>query len=367
MPGVSRPLTRPPGDSHAPLTRPRAGRLLGGVCAGLAGSRGLSVGAVRAVFLAGTLLLGLGAVVYLACWLIVPDEAEDPTAPGARGIVVLAQACGAAAGLAVLAAIGASATIFGFGWVTVAVAGTILLAVLAAGVRLRPAWALLPVGALVLPSVALAAGGVALAPVGAQALAPATLAELPAAGLRSGLEPLFVDLRRTALPPSGVVPLRVDAGIRRTIIALPHDRCVNVDVRYDVSSFAARAATVMTGRYAGPLGVVSVFGGSSDVGGSGRSGAPASDRGPTLRVDFRSQGGGLYIRDYPDTIDPRNRPDYPGYPVTVESRPTLDGLGPRRRAYRLERWRVRRAEQLRSKRRIDRLMPGPCAVPEATR
>ena len=43
---------------------------------------------------------------------------------------------------------GAAATVFGFGWAVVAVAGAVLVGVLAGWARLGPAWALLPVGAL---------------------------------------------------------------------------------------------------------------------------------------------------------------------------------------------------------------------------
>ena len=81
-----------------------------------------------------------------------------------RGIVLLAQACGALLGLATLAGAGAAATVFGFGWVVVALAGAMLVGTLAGWARLGPAWALLPIGALVLPSVALAVGGVRVEP-----------------------------------------------------------------------------------------------------------------------------------------------------------------------------------------------------------
>ena len=142
------------------------------------------------------------------------------------------------------------------------IAATVVLAALAGGAPLRPGWALLPVAALTLPSVGLAAGGVRLAPTtGAIALAPAKLsdlptcrpADLPAGRPRSGLRPLFVDLRRTALPAAGDVPLRIEAGVRRTIVALPHDRCVRVDVRYELRTFTSEAATVLAGGYGGPL------------------------------------------------------------------------------------------------------------------
>ena len=45
--------------------------------------------------------------------------------------------------------------------------------------------------------------------------------------------------------------------------------------------------------------------------------------GPLLTIDFTSQGGGLYVRDYPSRIDPDLAPQWPGYPVTLEPRPYL--------------------------------------------
>lgn len=56
------------------LSRPAEGRLLAGVCAGFARGLELDVTLVR---LAAVLLLfayGLGAVVYLALWLLIPAE-----------------------------------------------------------------------------------------------------------------------------------------------------------------------------------------------------------------------------------------------------------------------------------------------------
>ena len=141
-----------------PIIRPRAGRWLGGVCAGLARRWELPAGTVRLWFALGSVLLGLGVLVYVAAWLIFPAESEDGR--GQRGIVLLAQACGALIGLATLAVAGAVATVFGFGWVIVALAGAILVGTLAGWAKLGPAWALLPIGALVLPSAALAVGGV---------------------------------------------------------------------------------------------------------------------------------------------------------------------------------------------------------------
>jgi phage shock protein PspC (stress-responsive transcriptional regulator) len=350
-----------------PLCRARAGRWLGGVCAGLARLRGVPVGWLRAAFVLGALVGGLGVLVYLACWLIIPAEGEDSGARGPREIVVLAQASAACVGLATLGAAASAATAFGFGWAVLAIAAVVLVAALVAWPGAGPGWALLPVAALALPSMAVAAGGVRIAAQsGALAEAPPTAADIPRDGYRSGLGHLLVDLRATALPASGRVPLRIDAGIRRTIVALPHDRCVHVDVRYHVVPFAARVAGTLTGRSDSPFSEVTVFGGRRYARDGQTTGA-ARGAGPTLVVDFRSAGGSLYVRDYPDRVDPRSRVDWPGYPVTLEPRPDTTGV-PKPAARRLVReWRARRLVQLRDATRVDRLMGGPCAVPPAAK
>ncbi|WP_418277772.1 PspC domain-containing protein [Isoptericola jiangsuensis] len=59
-----------------PLRRPRQGRLLGGVCAGLAAHLGVRVWPVRAVMLVLVLVGGAGLVLYVFWWVTVP--AGDP-------------------------------------------------------------------------------------------------------------------------------------------------------------------------------------------------------------------------------------------------------------------------------------------------
>jgi phage shock protein PspC (stress-responsive transcriptional regulator) len=348
-------------DPPDALARVEDGRWLGGVCAGLARARGLPVGRLRAAFVLAALAGGLGVLVYLACWLIVPAEGEPLNGAGPRGIVVLAQVCAGCAGLATLVAIGAGATVFGFGWVVVACGAAVLVGALVCWPRLGPAWALLPVAALVLPAVALAAGGVRLAPQrGHVTFAPAAIGDAPREGYRSGLGTMLIDLRDTALPARGSRSLRVEAGVRRTIVALPHDRCVNVRVRYDIAHFAGRAARLLSGHGDQPISEAVVFG-NHRWGGAGVMGNDDRGRGPTLAIDFTSQGGSLFVRDYPDRVDPDLMPDWPGYPVDLERRPDTTGT-PRRAAQRLVRnWRARHRVQARSKRRIAALRPGPCA------
>lgn len=345
------------------LTRAEHGRWLGGVCAGLTKARGLPVGRLRAAFAVAALAGGLGILVYLACWLIIPAESEDADATASpRGIVVLALACAACLGLATLGALGALATVFGFGWVVVALAAAVLGGALWSWPRVGPGWALLPVAALVLPSAALAAGGVRIErQSGPITIAPRALANAPGAVYRSGLGPMLVDLRRTTIP-EGNVPLRIDAGVRRTIVALPHDRCVNVDVRYNIAPFAARVASLVSGRERRLFYEVIVFG-DARFGRSGVVGNAAAGGNDTqLTIDFDSEGGSLYVRDYPDGVDPRSMPDWPGYPVHPEPRPDVTGT-PKAAARRLIRtWRARHREHLRSARAIERLRPGPCAA-----
>ena len=237
----------PPGPS-----RGHRGKWLGGVCAGLAHRTGVGVGWIRLAFVLGAFLAGVGIALYLTCWLIMPATAgcgADGPSSGRGGLVVVARACAAASGSWRSASLGGLAAVFGFGWVVVAVAAVILVSVLAAWRRASPAWALLPVAALSLPAIAFAAAGVRLTTRRARRWwCPASAQAVSRHVFRSGLNTMLIDLRRTPLPTSGTVPLRIDAGVRRTIVALPASRCVRVVVHYDVDPFAVRMTALLTGR-----------------------------------------------------------------------------------------------------------------------
>jgi len=61
-------------SSSAPtLSRPRTGRVIGGVCAGIAQRFGWSPTAVRVAFVLSCLLPGPQFVIYIAMWIIVPS------------------------------------------------------------------------------------------------------------------------------------------------------------------------------------------------------------------------------------------------------------------------------------------------------
>lgn len=61
-----------PGDE--PLYRPYRGRMVAGVAAGIAQYLGVDVTVVRIVLAVLTFVGGVGVPVYVAGWLLIPDE-----------------------------------------------------------------------------------------------------------------------------------------------------------------------------------------------------------------------------------------------------------------------------------------------------
>lgn len=56
------------------LTRPREGKMIAGVCAGLAERFGWNVNVVRLLFVLSCLLPGPQFVIYLVLWVIMPKR-----------------------------------------------------------------------------------------------------------------------------------------------------------------------------------------------------------------------------------------------------------------------------------------------------
>ncbi|WP_326699466.1 PspC domain-containing protein [Streptomyces sp. NBC_01754] len=63
----------------AALVRPTEGRMIGGVCAGLARRFGVSAGTMRVIALVSCLLPGPQFVLYLALWVLLPSEKHSST------------------------------------------------------------------------------------------------------------------------------------------------------------------------------------------------------------------------------------------------------------------------------------------------
>jgi phage shock protein C len=65
------------GNGTKILVRSRKGRMVAGICAGIAGYFGLDVTLVRVVVTVVSVITGgTGALAYLAAWMIIPGEGE---------------------------------------------------------------------------------------------------------------------------------------------------------------------------------------------------------------------------------------------------------------------------------------------------
>ena len=73
----TRPRTPAGPVSRPPLRRARQGRMLAGVCAGIADYLAVDVTIVRVAFAVFTFLGGAGVPAYLACLLLIPEEGTD--------------------------------------------------------------------------------------------------------------------------------------------------------------------------------------------------------------------------------------------------------------------------------------------------
>ena len=56
------------------LQRPRSGRVIAGVCAGLANRFGWNANVVRLLFILSLLLPGPQLIIYLVMWIVIPQE-----------------------------------------------------------------------------------------------------------------------------------------------------------------------------------------------------------------------------------------------------------------------------------------------------
>ena len=58
------------------LTRPRDNRMIAGVCSGIARRFGIDPTIVRLAFVASLLLPGPQFLIYIAAWVLMPDESS---------------------------------------------------------------------------------------------------------------------------------------------------------------------------------------------------------------------------------------------------------------------------------------------------
>jgi phage shock protein PspC (stress-responsive transcriptional regulator) len=58
------------------LVRPKEGRMVAGVAAGLADRFGMSRGTMRLLFILSLVLPGPQALIYVILWIVIPEEPE---------------------------------------------------------------------------------------------------------------------------------------------------------------------------------------------------------------------------------------------------------------------------------------------------
>lgn len=331
-----------PGALPQPLRRAHDGRWLGGVCRGMANRWSTPVAQLRALFVVAALFGGLGLLAYAACWLVLPTDADDDSPSLLRGLASVALLVAALAGLATLAAVAAAATLFGFGWAIAVALAAFLLGALLLLPSVGPAWVLPPLLAAALPAVVVAASGVRVLPqAGLVTERPQTVAQIPADGYRAGLGDLFVDLRELRAAPGEVVPLQLETGFGRTVVALPRDRCFEVEVRYEagVGGWESIRSVAASVRWRSPVRSrpsVVLFDDSTRLGGSGAwRREVARTHVPIVRIDYRTVGGDLWVRDYPRGVGPLADPWWSdvegGDPCAAASAPRRRAVVPQQR------------------------------------
>jgi phage shock protein C len=79
---MTAPPTQPDASGRRRLRRRLEGRLLGGVAAGVAEYLDIDVAVVRVGMVALCLCGGMAVPLYLAGWLLIPDQGSDTTIAG---------------------------------------------------------------------------------------------------------------------------------------------------------------------------------------------------------------------------------------------------------------------------------------------
>jgi hypothetical protein len=273
-----------------------------------------------------------------------PDAPSGPRGPsdanpwtGARRLAaVLPQV--AVAGVALVAAAwlaGVSALIALFGGIAaIAIAIAVLAVLLATRRRRTSGWLVLPLLAVAVPAVAVAASGERIAAQrGVEVRVPLTPDEIPREGYRTGLGEQLVDVRHLTIPAGTTVDLRARSDLDRTIVALPRHACWNLDVRWRtgrlwlpgteekrwidgldahgryVDAWARRRrGASWRGTFQGRIALFGRVRRASSGRWVSRVAAPGA---PTLRVELRSAGSSFVVRDFPDDVGPLQSPTWP--------------------------------------------------------
>jgi phage shock protein PspC (stress-responsive transcriptional regulator) len=265
------------------LFRSKDDRVIAGVCGGVAAYFNVDAVLVRVVTVALVALGGMGLLLYLAAWLLVPQEGAGPAErTGAQRAAIIAGAIAlvivggalvpdglgwggvlvplgwlALAGLvvwwvatgrrpdddprAILRRIGLGIGLLvvcallavGGAWAGATGGGTVVAAVvIASGVALVAGafvggarWLILPALAVALPLALVSASNLDVSGgTGEREYRPADASSLRPS-YKLGVGRLVVDLRRTDLP-AGDLPLKLDVGVGQALVLVPENVCV---------------------------------------------------------------------------------------------------------------------------------------------
>jgi len=72
-------MNEPSGNGTKHLYRAHEGRVVAGVCAGLAAYFGIDPTLMRLAFALATVFGGVGVLLYLCAWVVIPEEGGDGT------------------------------------------------------------------------------------------------------------------------------------------------------------------------------------------------------------------------------------------------------------------------------------------------
>jgi phage shock protein PspC (stress-responsive transcriptional regulator) len=75
--GHDRAMTEPNINPGKRLSRTREGRVVAGVCGGIAAYFGIDPTLVRLAFAVFTIFGGAGVLIYLIAWIVIPEEGGD--------------------------------------------------------------------------------------------------------------------------------------------------------------------------------------------------------------------------------------------------------------------------------------------------
>jgi phage shock protein C len=77
-------MTEPSGNGTKRLYRPQEGRVVAGVCAGLASYLGVDPNLVRLAFVFLSFFGGVGILFYLGAWIVLPEDGDDASSIAER-------------------------------------------------------------------------------------------------------------------------------------------------------------------------------------------------------------------------------------------------------------------------------------------